>query len=143
MAPLTKEYILQDNGLRSQRAQMSAVGAASSIIAGGALLDARPGQVDVEEQQQDAEADDAGVEAVAVAHQRVVQQVAVDLGLDQHQVDEEHHVVVLDVLVAEAAAVLAHRQPDVVPAARPARRAVLRPERAHRVPALDADGHGG
>ena len=49
----------------------------------------------------------------------------------------------LDVLVAEPPAVLAHRQPDVVPArlVAAARAAALAPERAHRVPALDADGH--
>ncbi len=70
-----------------------------------------------------------------------MQQVAVDLGFDEDKVDEEDDEVVLDVLVAEAAAVLAHRQPDVVPARRVARPLVLRPERLHRRPALDADRH--
>lgn len=46
----------------------------------------------------------------------------------------------LDVFVAEAPAVLAHGQPDVVPARLVA--AALAPERLDRVPALDADGHG-
>lgn len=70
-----------------------------------------------------------------------MQQVAVDLGLDEDEVDEEDDEVVLDVLVAEPAAVLAHRQPDVVPARRVPRPRVLRPEGLDRVPALDADGH--
>jgi len=38
------------------------------------------------------------------------------LRLDEDQVDEEHDKVMLDILVAEAAAVLAHRQPNVVAA---------------------------
>lgn len=70
-----------------------------------------------------------------------MQQVAVHLGLDEDEVDEQHDEVVLDVLVAEPAAVLAHRQPDIVPARRVARPLVLRPERLHRRPALDADRH--
>lgn len=45
----------------------------------GLLLDASPGQIDVEEEQQRAEADDRGVELVMVAHQGVVQEVTVDL----------------------------------------------------------------
>jgi hypothetical protein len=48
---------------------------------------------------------------------------------------------VFDILVAEAAAVLAHRQTDVVPARGVAGARVLSPERAHRRAALDADGH--
>jgi len=62
------------------------------------------------------------------------------LRLDQDQVDKQHDKVVLDILVAEAAAVLAHRQPDVVPARLVA--AALAPERLDRVPAFYADGHG-
>jgi len=42
--------------------------------------------------------------------------VSVDLGLDKDEVDEQDDKVVFDVLVAEAAAVLAYRQPDVVSA---------------------------
>ena len=70
-----------------------------------------------------------------------MQQVAVDLGLDEDEVDEEHDEVMLDVLVAEPPAVLAYRQPDVVPARRVPRPLVLRPERLHRRPALDTDRH--
>lgn len=70
-----------------------------------------------------------------------MQQVAVDLGLDEDEVDEEHHEVVLDILVAEAPALLAHRQPDVVSARRVPGSRVLRPQRLDRVPALDADRH--
>lgn len=65
------------------------------------------------------------------------------LWLDQDQVDEEHDKVMLDVLVAEAAAVAAHCQADVVAARLVARTRVLRPQRLDRVPALDADRHGG
>ena len=57
------------------------------------------------------------------------------------QFDEDDDEVVLDVLVAEAAAVLADRQPDVVAARRVPRALVLRPERLDRRPALDADRH--
>lgn len=45
-----------------------------------------------------------------------MQQVPVDLGLDQDEVDEQDDVVVLHILVAEPAAVPAHREADVVPA---------------------------
>lgn len=82
------------------------------------------------------------IKLVALAHERVVQQMPIHLGLDEDEVDEEDNEVVLDVLVAEATAVLAHRQPDVVPARRVTGARVLRPQRLHRVPALDADGHG-
>lgn len=56
------------------------------------------------------------------------------LGLDQDQVDEQDDVVVLDILVAEATAVLADRQADVV-AAGP------RPQRLNRMTAFYADRH--
>lgn len=45
-----------------------------------------------------------------------MKQVPVDLRLDKDQVDEEHDKVMLDVLVAEAAAFSADRQADVVAA---------------------------
>jgi primosomal protein N'' len=38
------------------------------------------------------------------------------LRLDQHKIDEQDYEVMFDVFVAEAAAILAHRQPDVVAA---------------------------
>ena len=66
--------------------------------------------------------------------------VATHLRFDQDQVDKQHDEIVLDVLVAEAAAVLAHRQPDVVATRLVA--AALAPERLDGVPALYADGHG-
>lgn len=112
---LTEEHVLEDDGLLGEAAK-AAIGDEVGAVRHGLLLDAGPGEVDVEEQQQDAEADDGRVELVVVPHQGVVQQVAVDLGLDEHQVDEEHDVVMLDVFVAEAAAVAAHRQADVVAA---------------------------
>ena len=141
----TEEHVLEDDRLLSQRTEVTPDGLVLQLLwprsararrhyrvpRGGRrhrlFLDAGPGEVDVEEQQQGAEADDGGVELVALAHEGVVQQVAVNLGLDEDEVDEEHHEVVLDVLVAEAAAVLAHRQPDVMPARRVARARVLRP----------------
>lgn len=64
------------------------------------------------------------------------------LRLDENQVDKEHDKVMLDVLVAEAPALAAHRQPDVVAARLVARARVLRPQRLDRVPALDANRHG-
>lgn len=69
-----------------------------------------------------------------------MQQMSVHLRFDQDEVDEQHHKVVLDVLVAEPAAVLAHRQADIV-----ARRLVacaLAPESLDGVFAFDADWHG-
>lgn len=82
------------------------------------------------------------IKLIPIAHQRVVQQVAVHLllkarrtsaqparhclhgsgatathlRLDQDQIDEQNDVVMLDVFVAEAPAVLADREPDVVAA---------------------------
>lgn len=81
------------------------------------------------------------IKLVQVAHQRVVQQVSVHLRLDEDEVDKDDDKVVLDILVAEPAAVATDRQPDVVPAGPVAGTRVLRPERLHRVLALDADGH--
>lgn len=131
-----EEEVLVDDGLLGEPAERG--GRRRHVVWGGGLaLDARPGEVDVEEEEEDAEADYGGLgggggglvlrwkggggegtngKLVLVLHQRVVQQVAVDLGLDQDEVDEQHDKVVLDVLVAEAAAVLAHRQADVVAA---------------------------
>lgn len=123
---LTEEHVLEHDGLLGEAAKV-AVSEGVVAVGHGLLLDAGPGEVDVKEQQEDAEADDGGVELVVVAHEGVVQQVAVDLGLDEHQVDEQHYVVMLDVFVAEAPAVAAHRQPDVVAARLVARARVLCP----------------
>ena len=69
------------------------------------------------------------------------------LWLNQHQVNKQYHEIMLNVFIAEASAVLAHREPDVV-AGRRARGAaaaaagvVLCPECLHRVLAFNADGH--
>lgn len=70
-----------------------------------------------------------------------MQQMTVDLGFNEDEVDEQHDKVVLDVLVAEAAAVLAHSEADIVAARRIACARVLRPQRLDRVPAFDADRH--
>ena len=56
------------------------------------------------------------IKAVAIAHQCVMEQVPIDLGFDEDQVDEQHDKVVLDILVAEATAFTADSQTDVVPA---------------------------
>lgn len=138
----TEEHVLEHDGLLREAAKV-AVGERGRAVRDGLLLDAGPGEVDVEEQQEDAEADDGRVELVVVPHQGVVQQVAVDLGLDEHQVDEEHDVVMLDVFVAEAAAVAAHRQADVVAARLVAGARVLGPQRLDGVAAFYADRHRG
>jgi hypothetical protein len=39
-----------------------------------------------------------------------------DLRLDEDEVDEEHHEIMLDVLVAEAPALATHSQSNIVPA---------------------------
>jgi hypothetical protein len=54
------------------------------------------------------------VKLIMIPHQRIMQQVAVHLRLDEHQVDEHDDIVMLDVLVAKVAAFLAHRQPNIV-----------------------------
>ena len=70
-----------------------------------------------------------------------MQQVPINLGLDEDQVDEQDHEVVLDILVAEAAAVPAHREPDVMPARFVAGARILRPQRLDGVPAFNAHRH--
>lgn len=56
------------------------------------------------------------IKLVIVLHECVMKQVAVDLGFDQNQVNEEHDEIVLDILVAKVAAISADGQADVVPA---------------------------
>lgn len=175
-ARLTEEEVLEDDGLLSETSKVSfRNGAITCTIASGLgrlsvrgrtrrlLFDARPCQVHIEQQQQDAEADDGRIEAVVrVAHEGVVEEMSVDLfgasvtclprgpvgrggtgylGLDEDHIDEEHDKVMLDILVAEATTVLTHRQPDVVAAARVPRPRVLRPQRLDGMPTLDTDGH--
>lgn len=65
----------------------------------------------------------------------------VHLRLDEDEVDEEHHEVVLDVLVAEAAAVATDGQADVVAGGFVAGAGA--PEGVDGVAAFDADGHFG
>lgn len=122
----TEEHVLEHNRLLSQSAEV-AVRQYLRVLRDRLLLYARPGEIYIEEQQEDAQTDDGWVELVAVPHQRVVQQVPVDLGLDQDEVDEQDDVVVLDILVAEPAAVPAHGEPDVVPAGLVTGARVLRP----------------
>lgn len=122
----TEEHILEHDRLLSQSAEV-AVHQHLRVLRDGLLLYARPGEVNIEEQQEDAEADDRRVELVAVPHQSVVQQVPVDLRLDQDEVDEQDDIVVFDILVAEPAAVPAHREADVVPTGLVTGARVLRP----------------
>lgn len=65
----------------------------------------------------------------------------IHLRLDEDQVDEQHDKVMLDVLVAEAAAVAADGQADVMASGFVA--GARAPESAHWVAAFDADGHFG
>lgn len=72
-----------------------------------------------------------------------MQQVAVDLRLDEDEVDKDDDKVMLNILVAELAAVATNGQPDIVSAGLVTRARVLGPERLDWVLALDADGHRG
>lgn len=45
------------------------------------LLDTRPGQVDVEEEEQRAESHNRRIELVMIAHESIVKEMTVDLGL--------------------------------------------------------------
>lgn len=90
------------------------------------------------------------IKSIAVSHQRVMQQVSIDLvpnnvspprslprpctppsqthlWLDQNQVDEQHDKIMLDIFITKVPAVATHRQPDVVAARLIARARVLRP----------------
>lgn len=64
-----------------------------------------------------------------------------DLRLDQHQIDEEHHEVVLDVFVREALAARTLRQPHAFAETAVVGFAVFVVEPLHGVAAFDADGH--
>lgn len=83
------------------------------------------------------------IKLVAFAHEGVVQQMAVDLRLDEDQVDKDDDKIVLDILVAKLATVPADRQSDVVSTRLVTCARVLGPERLDGVLALDADGHRG
>ena len=50
------------------------------------------------------------IELIPLSHQSIVQQMPVHLRLDQHQINEQDYGIVLNVFVAEAAAVLADRE---------------------------------
>ncbi len=85
----------------------------------------RPGQVDVEEEEQDAEAEDRWVELVVISREPIEEKMAVDLdlgvneafsffpfttsfqnqtnlGLHEYQVDKQHHKVMLHIFVRKA-----------------------------------------
>ena len=57
---LTEEHVLEHDGLLSKAAKV-AVGEGVGAIRHGLLLDAGPGQVDVEQEEQGAETDDGGL----------------------------------------------------------------------------------
>lgn len=63
------------------------------------------------------------------------------LGLYKNQIDEQYDKVMLDILVAEAAAVATHGESDIVSAGLVPCARVCRPERLDRVPALNTNGH--
>lgn len=190
----TEEHVLEDDGLLGQPAKV-AIRWRAGAFGDGLFLYARPREVDVKEQQEDAKANDGGLFVARLfVSGRVVaclgeqgdspwvflcihridlglastyceanagtprsasrQSMAVlpsvfrhkaisvgggggtHLGLNQDQVDEQDNVVMLDIFVAEAAAILAHRQADVV-AAGPG------PQRLNRMTAFYADRHWG
>jgi hypothetical protein len=56
------------------------------------------------------------VEAVPIAHQRVVEEMPIDLRLDEDEVDEEHDKVMLYVLIAETTAITTDGESDAVAA---------------------------
>jgi hypothetical protein len=63
------------------------------------------------------------------------------LRLDQHEVDEQHHEIMLDVFVRELVAPRALRQPHAFAERSVVRFRVFRVQCLHRVPAFDAYGH--
>lgn len=56
----TKEHVLEDDWLLREPAKVAFVCGIGGV-GDGLALDARPGEVDVEEQEEDAEADDGGL----------------------------------------------------------------------------------
>lgn len=65
------------------------------------------------------------------------------LRFDQDQVDEQHHKVMFDILVAKASTVLADRQTNTVAAGLVIGSGILRVQRLDWIPAFYADGHFG
>jgi hypothetical protein len=63
------------------------------------------------------------------------------LRLDQHEVDEQHHEIMLDVFIRELVAPRALRQPHAFAERPVVRFRVFRVQCFHRVPAFDAYGH--
>ena len=63
------------------------------------------------------------------------------LRLNQHEIDEQHDKVVLDIFVGELVALRALRQPYAFAERPVVRLGVLRVQCLHRVPAFDAYGH--
>ncbi len=63
LAPaLTEEHVLEHDGLLREAAQVARLRGGGPGLGDRLLLDARPGQVDVEEQQQGAKPDDGGLQ---------------------------------------------------------------------------------
>lgn len=138
-----KKDILKENRLLRQPSKVISLGRRRlDAQARRLLLDARPRQIDVEEQQQHAEPDNAGIKLVVGAHQRIVQQVPVYLRLDEHEVNEEHHEIVLDIFVAETPTVFAYCQAHPVARGLVVCAGVLCVQRLNWITAFNADGHG-
>lgn len=58
------------------------------------------------------------VKLIPLSHQRIVQQMPVNLRLDQDQIDEYDHEVMLDIFIAEMPTILAYRQSHALAAGR-------------------------
>lgn len=71
-----EEEVLDHDGPLGQTTQVASAGRGSNARL---LLDARPRQVDIEQQQENTEADDGRIKSITVPHQGVMQQVPIDL----------------------------------------------------------------
>lgn len=151
----TEEHVLEHDGLLGQAAKVG-VWEQPQVPRDGLLFNARPCEVDVEEEEEDAEPDDGWL-FITFSRQSIqsgarkcnIHQIdpdrasaccaasaytpngahhstsaspytagakATHLWFDQDQIDKQDDVVMLDIFVAEAPAVLADREPDVVAA---------------------------
>lgn len=145
-----EEEVLQDQRLGLQDRGVGGCGCGRVVRRGRGerqLFDARPGQVDVEEEEEDAEAEDRALRRVSGCVRKgrgVVTsnlsssrprrlkrrcrytwtvssclfqaiRVTIYLGFDQDQINEEHHEVMLDVLVGELLAARTLCQTDALP----------------------------
>lgn len=176
-----EEEVLQDEGLSLEDCRVGGRGrgGCGSAVGRGAwegeFLDARPCQVDVEEEQEDAEPEDGALQyvstwsvrswlgspctsnfessrpsrlkrrcrytcAVSCCPSRALS-VTTYLGFDQDKINEQHHEVVLDILVSELLAARTLCQAHALSQSAVVGFRVLGVQCFHRVAALYADGH--